>query len=124
MLKFFQAELQQYVNQNLQKYMIDLENAEELEIKLPISLDHRKSIYFCFVDYTKAFDCVDHNCGKIFKRWEDQTTLPASWEMCMQVRKQQLELDMEQQTDSISGKEYVKDIYCHPAYVTYMQSSS
>ena len=54
----------------------------------------------------------------------NQTTLPASWEICMQVRKQQLELDMEQQTGSKSGKEYVKTVYCHPAYLTYMQSIS
>ena len=46
--------------------------------------------------------------------------LPASWEICMQVKKQQLELDMEQQTDSKWGKEYVKAVYCHPAYLTYM----
>ena len=59
-------------------------------------------IYFCFIDYAKAFDCVDHNnCGKFWRRWEYQTTWPASWETCMQVfRKQQLELDMEQQTGS------------------------
>ena len=56
---------------------------------------------FCFIDYAKAFDCVDHNkLWKILKRWEDQTTWPASWEICMQVRKQQLEPVMEQQTDS------------------------
>ena len=62
--------------------------------------------------------------GKFFKRWEYQNTWPASWEICMQVRKQQLELDMEQQTGSKSGKEYVKAVYCHPAYLTYMQSTS
>ena len=54
----------------------------------------------------------------------NQTTLPASWEICMQVRKQQLELDMEQQTGSKSGKQYAKAVYCHPAYLTYMQSTS
>ena len=53
-----------------------------------------------------------------------QTTLPASWEICMQVKKQQLELDMEQQIGSKLGKEYVKTVYCHPAYLTYMQSTS
>ena len=57
-------------------------------------------------------------------RWEYQTTWPASWETCMQDKKQQLELDMEQQTCSKSGKEYVKAVYCHPAYLTYMQSTS
>ena len=61
---------------------------------------------------------------KFLKRWEYQTTLPASWETCTQVKKQQLEQDMEQQTSSKSGKEYVKAVYCHPAYLTYMQSTS
>ena len=56
-------------------------------------------------------------------RWEYQTTLPAFWEIYMQVKKQQLELDMEQQTGSKLGKEYIKE-YCHPAYLTYMQSTS
>ena len=54
---------------------------------------------------------------------EYQTTWSASWKICMQVRKQQLELDMEQQTGSKSGKDYFKDVYCHPAYLTYMQST-
>ena len=58
----------------------------------------QKHIYFCFIDYTKAFDCVDHqNCGN---RWKYQTTWSACWEICMHVKKQQLELDMEQQTGS------------------------
>ena len=61
--------------------------------------EFQKNIYFCFIDYAKAFDCVDQkkNCGKFWKRWEYQTTWPASWEVCMQVRKQYLDLDMEQQ---------------------------
>ena len=63
---------------------------------------------------------VKEESGKFFKRWEYQTTWPASWEICMQVKKQQLELDMEKQTSSKSGKEYVKAVYCHPAYLTYM----
>ena len=59
--------------------------------------EFHKNIYFCFIDYAKAFDCVDlHKLGKFFKRWEYQTTWPASWKICMQVKKQQLELDMEQ----------------------------
>ena len=63
--------------------------------------EFQKNIYFCFIDYAKAFDCVDQkNCGKFLKRWEYETTLPASWEICMQVRKQQLELYMEQLTGS------------------------
>ena len=67
---------------------------------------------------------ITANCGKFLKRWEYQTTLPASQEICMQVKKQQLELDMEQWTGSKLGKELVKAIYCHPAYLTYMQSIS
>ena len=86
----------------------------------------RKNIYFCFIDYTKAFYCVDHNkLWKILKKkkkWEYQTTWPTSWEICMQVRKQQLELDIKQ-TGSKSGKEYTKAVYCHPAYLTYMQNT-
>ena len=66
---------------------------------------------------------ITTDCGKL-ERWEEQTTLPASLEICMQIKKQQLELDMEQQTGSKLEKEYVKAIYCHPAYLTYMQSTS
>ena len=58
------------------------------------------------------------------KKWEYQTTLHASWEICIQVKKQQLELDMEKQTGSKSGMEYIKPVYCHPAYLTYTQSTS
>ena len=92
---------------NLQIYKLDLKKAEEPEIKFPTSIgslkkarEFQKNIYFCFIDYAKALDCVDHNCGKFFRRWDYQTTWPASWEICMQVRKQQLELDMEKQTGS------------------------
>ena len=67
--------------------------------------EFQKNIYFWFIDYAKAFDCVDHiKRGKFFKRWEHHTTWPASWEICMQVKKQQLELDIEQQTGSKLGK--------------------
>ena len=61
----------------------------------------QKNIYFCFIDYAKAFDCVDHKkLWKLWNKWEYKTTWPASWETYMQVRKQWLELDMEQQTGS------------------------
>ena len=61
--------------------------------------EFQKNIYFCFIDYAKAFDCVDHNkLWEILKTWGYQTTLPASGEICMQAKNQQLELDMEQQT--------------------------
>ena len=92
---------------NFQMFKMVLEKAEEPEIKWPTcteswkTQEFQKHIYFCFLDYAKTFDCVNHiNCGKFWKRWEYQTTWPASWETCMQVRKQQLELDMEQQTGS------------------------
>ena len=58
---------------------------------------------------------ITTNCGKLLERWEYQTILPASREICMQVKKQQLEPGMEQQTGSKLGKEYVKAAYCHPA---------
>ena len=90
-------------------FNLDLEKAEEPEIKLPTSVrsqkkqqSSRKNIYFCFIDYAKSFDCVDHThtkkTWKFLKRRKYQTTLPASWEIYMQVKTQQLELDMEQQT--------------------------
>ena len=67
---------------------------------------------------------ITTNCGKFLKSWEYQTTWPSSWENCMQVSKLQFEMDMEQQTGSKQEKEYVKAVYCHPAYLTYMQSTS
>ena len=62
--------------------------------------------------------CVSQQSGKFLKKEEYQTTLPASCETCMQVKKQQLEPDMEQQTGSKLGKEYIKAVYCHLAYLT------
>ena len=114
-------------------FKLDLEKAAETEIKFPTSIgstllekarELQKNICFCFIDYAKAFVWITTNCGKFSKRWEYQITLPASWEICMQVKKQQLKPDMEQWTDSKLGKEYVKAVYCHPAHLTYMQSTS
>ena len=88
-------------------FKLVLEKAEEPEIKLPSSAgsskkqEFQKNIYFCFIDYAKAFDCVDHNkLWKIFKKMGIPDHLTCLWENCMQVRKQQLELGMEQQTGS------------------------
>ena len=79
----------------------------------------KKTIYFCFINfYQILWLCA--NCEKFFKQWEYQTTLPILWKLCMQFKKQQLALDMEQQTGYISGKEYVKAVYFHSAYLTYM----
>ena len=92
--------------ENFQMFKLVLEKAEEPEIKWPTSArslkkqESQKNIYFCFTDYAKAFVWITTNCGEFFKRWEYQTTWPTSWEICMQVKKQQLELDMEQQTGS------------------------
>ena len=93
-----------------QMFKLVLEKSEEPEIKLSTSdgsskkQEFQRNIYFCFIDYAKAFDCVDHNqLWKIL--WEYQTIWPTSWEICMQVRKQQLELYMEQQTGSKQEKE-------------------
>ena len=139
MLKILPARLQQYVNRELPDVQLDLEKAEEPEIKLPTSVGSSKSkrisenIYFCFIDYAKAFDCVDHNkLWKILKEMgipDDLTcllrNLYAGQEATVRkVRKQQLQLDMEQQTGSKLRKEYVKPVHCHPAYLTYMQSTS
>ena len=88
-------------------FKLVLEKADEPEIKFPTTSvesskkqeSSTKNFYFCFIDYAKGFDCVDHNkLWKILREY--QTTWPASWETCMQIRKQQLELDMEQQTGS------------------------
>ena len=93
---------------NFQMFKLVLEKAEEPEIKLPTSAgswkkarEFQKNIYFCFTDYAKAFDCVDHKkLWKILKEMWTPDTWPASWEICMQVTKQQVELDKEQQTGS------------------------
>ena len=69
--------------------------------------------------YSKAFNCVDYNkLWKILKEMGTPDTLPVSWEICIQVKKQQLEPDVEQQTSSKFGKEYDKAVYCHPDYLT------
>ena len=132
MLKNLQARLQQYVYWELQMFKLVLEKAEEPEIKLPTSAgssrkqeSSRKTSISALLTMPKPLTVwITINCGKFWKRWEYQTTWPASWEICMQVRKQQLELDMEQQTGSKWEKEYIEAVYCHPAYLTYMQSTS
>ena len=107
-------------------FKLDLEKADEPEIKLPSvgsskkAREFQKHIYFCFIDYAKAFDYVDHSkLWKFLKRQEYQTIRSTSWEICMQVKKQQLEPNMEQWTGSKLEKEYVKAVYRHPAYLTY-----
>ena len=110
MLKILQARLQQYVNCELQDVPAGFRKGRGTRDQIANicwiikkAREFQKIIYFCFIDYAKAFDFIvwiTINCGKIWKRWEYQTTWSASWEICMQVRKQQLEPDMEQQTGS------------------------
>ena len=118
---------------NFQMFKLNLEKAEEPEIKLPTSAGSSKKQESSRETSTSALLTtpkpltvwITTNCGKFFKRRKYQITWPASWEICMQIKKQQLELDMEQQqTVSKSGKEYIKAVYCHPAYLTYVQSTS
>ena len=87
--------------------------------------EFQKDIYFCFINYNKAFDCVDHkNLWTILQEMGIPDHLTCLLRNRMQVKKQQLEPDMEQQTRSKQGKEYVKAVYCHLAYLIYMQSTS
>ena len=116
---------------NFQMFKLVLEKAEEPEIKLTTSIgsskkqeSYRKMSISALLTMPKSLTVwLTTNCGKFWNRWEYQTTWPAFCETCMQVRKQQLELDMEQYTDSKLEKEYVKVLYCHLAYLTYMQST-
>ena len=131
-LKIPQARLQQYVNCELPDVQAGFRKGRGPEIKLQTSVESLKKQESFRKASTSALLTMPEpltvwtttNCGKFFKRWKYQTTLPVSWEICMQVKKQQLELAIEQQTGSKSGKEYVKAVYCHPAYLTYIQSTS
>ena len=115
--------------EKFQMFKLDLEKAEEPEVKLPTSVgslkkqeNFRKTSTSASLTMLKPLTMwLTTNCGKFFKRWEYQTTWHATWEICMQVKKQQVEPDMKQWTDSKLGKEYIKAVYCHPAYLPYMQ---
>ena len=108
MLTILQARLQQYVNRELPDGQAGFtkgrgtrDQIANIHWNMEKAREFQKNIYFCFIEYAKAFDLwITINCGKFWKRLEYQTTWPASWETRMQVRKQQLELDMEQQTGS------------------------
>ena len=107
-LKFSKPGFSNMWTVNFQMFKLVLEKAEEPEIKLPTSArwskkqeSSRKTSISAVLTMPKPLSVwITINCGKFWKRWEYQTTWPASWEICMQVRKQQLELDMEQQTGS------------------------
>ena len=127
MLKILQARLQQFMNCELPDVQAGFRKS-----RLPTSMgsskkqeSSRKTSISALLTMPKPLTAwITINCGKFWKRWDYQTTWLTSWETCMQVRKQQLELDMEQQTGSKYVKEYVKAVYCHPACLTCMQSTS
>ena len=131
-LKTLQARLQQYMNLwELSDVQPGIRKAEESEIKLSTFTgsgrkqgnSRRTTISASSTLFKSLILWIITNSGKFFKRQEYQTTLPVSWETCIQVKKQQLEPDTEQ-TGSKLGKEYVKAVYCHLAYLTYVQSTS
>ena len=108
MLKILQTRRQQYVNHELPDVQAGFRKGRGTRDQtanicwiIKKAREFQKNIYFCFIDYAKALTVwITINCGKFWKRWEYQTTWTASWEICIQVKKQQLELDMEQQTGS------------------------
>ena len=110
---------------NFKMFKLVSEKAEEPEIKLPKPVgsskkqeSSRKTSTSALLSMPKTLTVwITTNCGKLLKRWVRQTSWPTSWEICVQVKKQLLELDMEQQTGSKAGKEYIKAVYCHPAYL-------
>ena len=113
MLKILLARLQQYMNHELPDVQAAFRKGRRTKNQIASicwiikkARVFQKNIYFCFIDYAKPLALwITINCGKFWKRWEYQTTWPASWEICMQVRKQQLELDVKQQTGSKWEKE-------------------
>ena len=108
MLKILQAWLQQYVNREVPDVQVGFRKGRGTRDQIANicwitekAREFQKRIYFCFIDHARPLTVwITINCGKFWKRWEYQTTWPASWEICMQVKKQQLELVMEQQTGS------------------------
>ena len=132
MLTILEARLQQYVNRELADVQNGFRKAEGSEIKLPWSIgsskkqdNSRKTSTSASLIMLKPLTVwITTNSGKFFKRWEYQNISPASWQICMQVKRQQWELNMEQWTGSKLGKECVKAVYFYLAYLTYMKSTS
>ena len=132
MLKILQARLQQYVNHELPDVQAGFRKGRgtrdqiaNIQWIMEKAREFQKNIYFWFIDYAKAFDCVDHNkLWKILQEMGIPDPLTCLLRNLYAIRKQPLELDMKQQTGSKKGKEYVKAVYCHPVYLTYMQSTS
>ena len=117
--------------ENFQTFKLVLEKAEEPDIKLPTSAgsskkqEFQKSIYFCLIDYARTFDCVDHNkLWKILKEMGIPDHLSCLLRNLYAGKEATVRTDMEQQTGSKLGKEYIRPVYCHLPYLTYMQSTS
>ena len=132
MLKILQARLQQYMNwefpdvkAGFRKGRGTKDQIANIHWIIEKAREFKgKKIYFCFIDYTKVFDRLDHNkLWEILKEMGIPDHFICIWETCVQVKQQQLELDMEQQTGSKLGKEQVKAVYCHPVYLTSVQST-
>ena len=132
MLKILQARLQQYVNRECPDVQAGFRKGRGIRDQIANicwiiqkAKEFQKNIYFCFIDYAKAFDCVDHNkLWKILKETGIPDHLTCLLRNLYEVRKQQSELGMEQQTGSKQEKEYIKAVYSHPAYLTSTQSTS
>ncbi|XP_061282095.1 uncharacterized protein LOC133253002 [Bos javanicus] len=128
MLKILQARLQQYVNRELPDVQAGFRKGRRTRDKIAnirwiIAREFQKNVYFCFIDYAKGFDCVDRN-----KQWKilQEMGIPDHLTCLLRNRcagQEATELDVKKQTVSKSGKEYIKALYCHPAYLIYMQSS-
>ena len=122
MLKILQARLQQCLNWELPDVQAGFRKGRgtrdqigNIRWIIEKAREFQKIIYFCFIDYAKAFDCVYHN--KLWKILKEMQILDhLTCHLTMQAKKQQLELDLEQQTGSKLEKESVKSVYCHPAY--------
>ena len=133
MLKILQASLQQYINHEFPDIQAGFRKGKGTRDQIAnicwimekARKSSRKTSISALLTIPKPLTVwITMNYGKFFKRQEYQITLPASWETCMKIKKQQLEPDTEQLTGSKLGKEYVKAVYCHPAYLTYMQSTT
>ena len=131
MLKILQARLQQYVNCEFPDVQAGFRKGRGTRDQMAKicwiikkARDFQKNIYFCFIDYAKAFDCVDHS--KLWKILKEMG-IPDHLTCCLKnlyAGQETTELDMEQQTGSKLRKENSKSVYCHPAYLTSMQSTS
>ena len=132
MLKILQARLQQYVNHKLPDVQAGFRKGKGTRDQIASihwlvenQESSQKTFTSALLTTSKPLTVqITTNCGHSPRDGKYQTTWPASWEACMQVKKQHSEPDMEQQTGSSLGKEYVKAVYCHLAYLTYMQSTS